>query len=275
MQRVVATGREVTVDRDEVLHSAHFRGENDPVAGQADFDGSLRVLERRQGDGSPHDLLGCQGLRAGRVLVHESRQELLVEAAPVHADAHGLVVATGGLDHFSELRIALAATADVTGVDTVLREGFGAGRVLTQELVAVEVEVADEGHVDALFIETLPDEGHAGGGLARVDCDAHELGACAGEGFDLLGRAFDIRGVRVRHRLHDDGGVAADTDGADGDLERGAAGGELGCGLSHRHKEGVTCDAPILQGEALCCWDGRATGPEPPALRGGVPAELV
>ncbi len=123
------------------------------------------------------------------------------------------------------------------------------------------MEVADERHRDALFIEALTDERHAGGRLTRVDCHAHELGAGAGERFDLLGRAFDVRSIRIRHRLHDDGGVAADADGADGDLERGTTGGELGCGLSHRHKVGVTCDMPILQGEALCCAPSRGRPP--------------
>ena len=253
VQRVVAARGEVAIDGDEILHAAHFRGENDPVAREADVHGPLRAFERREGDGRAHHLLRRHRLRAGGVLVHQTRQQILVEAAPVHADAHRLVVAAGVSIISANCGITLAATADVARVDAVLREGLGTGGMLAQQLVTVEMEVADERHRDALLVEAVTDEGHASGRLARVDCHAHELGAGAGEGLHLLDGAFDVRGIRIRHRLHDDGRIAADADGADGDLKRGTAVRELGCGLSHRHKEGLTGDTPILQGAGLCC----------------------
>ena len=89
------------------------------------------------------------GSRPPRVLVHQPREQILVEAAPVDADAHRLAVAAGDLDHLGELRVALAAAADVAGVDAVLCQRFGAGRVRPQQLVAVEMEVADDRHGDA------------------------------------------------------------------------------------------------------------------------------
>ena len=95
--------------------------------------------------------------------------------------------------------------------------------MLTQEFVAVEMEVADQRHRDAQLLEPLPDRSNGRGGLARVDRDPHELGSGAREGSDLLCRTFDVGGVRVCHRLHDNGRTAAHADGADGYLDRGAA----------------------------------------------------
>ena len=50
------------------------------------------------------------------------------------------------LDHHGELRIALAAVADVARIDPVLGERARAVRILGQQLVAVEVKVADQRH---------------------------------------------------------------------------------------------------------------------------------
>ena len=61
-------------------------------------------------------------LRRLRVLVHHPREQLLVEAAPVHADAHRLVVAAGELDQRGELVVALRAAPDVAGIYPQLRE---------------------------------------------------------------------------------------------------------------------------------------------------------
>ena len=44
---------------------------------------------------------------------------------------------------------------------------------------------------------------------------AHQLGPGARQRLDLSDRALDVRRVGVGHRLHDDGGVAADGDRAD------------------------------------------------------------
>ena len=91
-----------------------------------------------------HHLLRIERLGLRGVLVHQARQQVRVEASPVDADAHRLAVAAGDLDHLRELRVALAAAADVARVDAVLGERRGAGGMLAQQLVAVEVKVADE-----------------------------------------------------------------------------------------------------------------------------------
>src|SRR5437879_9938363 len=128
------------------------------------------------------------------------------------------------LDHLRELRVALAAAADVTRVDAVLGERRGAVRMLAQELMAVEVEVADQRHADTGAIETLPNRRHRRGTLARVDREAHELRPGARERLHLPDRALDVRGVGIGHRLYDDRRAAADADGAHRDPRRSAAG---------------------------------------------------
>src|SRR5437773_2981418 len=108
------------------------------------------------------------------------------------------------LDHLRELRVALAAAADVTRVDAVLGERRGAVRMLAQELVAVEVEVADQRHADTGAIETLANRRHRRRSLARIDREAHELRPRARERLHLPDRALDVRGVGIGHRLYDD-----------------------------------------------------------------------
>ena len=92
-----------------------------------------------------------------------------------------------------------------------------------EELVAVEVEIADQRHVAAQRVELLADRRHGGGGFGRVDGDAHQFRAGVGERLDLRHRRRDVGGVGVGHRLHDDRRAAADVDAADVDLARSAA----------------------------------------------------
>ena len=79
-----------------------------------------------------------------RILVHQPREQLGVETSPIDADAHRLRVNARLLDHRRELRIALAALADVAGIDAELRERASAVGHLGEQLVAVEMEVADQ-----------------------------------------------------------------------------------------------------------------------------------
>ena len=74
-------------------------------------------------------------------------QQFLVERAPVGADAHRLAVLDRLLDDGAELAVLLVLEADIAGIDPVLVERLGAGRMVGQQLVADVVEVADERHV--------------------------------------------------------------------------------------------------------------------------------
>jgi hypothetical protein len=106
--------------------------------------GERRRAERALDDRLEEDDLGLLRLRPLRVLVHELGEEPLVERAPVHADAHRLVVLDGDLDDLLEVRVAVLG-ADVARVDTELREGVGGIGVLLEQQMAVVVEVADDG----------------------------------------------------------------------------------------------------------------------------------
>ena len=154
------------------------------------------------------------------VLVHQPGQQLLVERAPVDADAHRLVVADRHLDDRRELLVLLFLEADIAGIDAVLGERCGAGRMVGEQPVADIVEVADQRHVDAEPLEPLADCRDGGGTLVAVDGDAHDLGAGAVQRGDLRDRLVDVGRVGVGHRLDDHGCGAADDDAADVDRNR-------------------------------------------------------
>jgi hypothetical protein len=108
---------------------------------------SLGRQQRRLDDRLAHHLLGRQRRTRGLVLVHQARQQFLVERAPVDADAHRLVVADRHLDDRGELLVLLVLEADIARVDAVFRQRLGAGRMVGEQLVADIVEVADQRHV--------------------------------------------------------------------------------------------------------------------------------
>ena len=116
MQRVVAAAREIGVDGDQVLHVRDLARQDDPLGRQSERFGLRRAFERRRDERFAHDRFGFRGARVARVVVHHARQQRLVEAAPVDADAHRLVVADRELDQRGELRIALAALATFPGL---------------------------------------------------------------------------------------------------------------------------------------------------------------
>ncbi len=138
------------------------------------------------------------------VLVHQVRQQFLIERAPVGADAHRLVVLDRHLDDGGELAVLLVLEADVAGIDAVLVERLGAARMVGEQLVADVVEVADDRHVAADLEQPLLDLRHGGGGLVAVDGDADDLGAGGGQRRHLADGSVDVGGVGVGHRLHHD-----------------------------------------------------------------------
>jgi hypothetical protein len=149
-----------------------------------------------------------------RIGVHHSRQELLVEAAPVDPDAHGLAVVDGHLDDGAEVLVVVLAP-DIARIDAVLGERAGTGRILGEEHVAVVVEVADHRHVDLAH-----DVRHRAGRRLGVHGDAHQLAACRVKGPDLGRRAVHVGRVRIGHGLDDDGTGIADRHAAHVDRDR-------------------------------------------------------
>ena len=159
-----------------------------------------------------------RGFGGGGVFVHQLGQQFLIERAPVGADPDCLVVLVGDLDDVGELGVALVLEADIAGIDAVLVERLGTGRIFGEQLVADVMEIADQGRGDAALAQAVADVRNGGGSLLAVDRDAHHLGAGARQRRDLRDGAFDIGGIGIRHRLHDDRRAAADGDIADHDL---------------------------------------------------------
>ena len=175
MDRVVATARQHAVDGDQVLHAGDLGGEDDAVARQPDLLGARAGEKAGLHHRLAHHRAGGERLGARRVLVHQAGQELLVERAPIDADPDGLRVLDRHLDDGAELPVALLAEADIAGIDAVLVERLGAGRMIGEKLVADIVEVADERHLYPHLSEPVANMWDGSRGLIAVDGDAHKL----------------------------------------------------------------------------------------------------
>ena len=97
------------------------------------------------------------GLGQLGVLVHHAGEQRLIERAPVDADADGLLILDGALDHGAEVVVVLAADGGVAGVDAVLGESARGGGIFLEQEVAVVVEVADDGDAEAALVEAFND----------------------------------------------------------------------------------------------------------------------
>ena len=231
---MVAASGQRTVDTDQVLHPAHLARQDDAIAAQPDLLGPGRALQRRCDHHFAHHLIGVQRLRHARVFIHHLRDQALVQRAPVHADAHGLVVGDGGLDHARELGIPFLTAADIAGIDAVLGERLRALGVLGQQAVSVEMEIADQGYRHTARVQPLADRRHRARRLLAVDGDTHQLRAGTCQIGDLVDGSRGVGGICVGHRLHDHGRVSADHDLADTHthspvtLDRGTAHGYRG-----------------------------------------------
>ena len=119
------------------------------------------------------------------------------------------------MNHRAELVIALAALAHVAGIDAQFRERFGAVRHFGQQLVAIEMKVADQRYIHIHRVEFSANFRYRARGFERIDGDAHHLGAGARECGDLRDGGGDILGIGVGHRLDHDRCVATDQHIAD------------------------------------------------------------
>ena len=175
MQRVIAPRRQLAVDRDQVLHSAHLYRQNDAVVAQADGLGPPCAVQR----GTNHRFVHHRRRRFRRwqagVLIHQPPRQFLIQTAPVHPNSHRLVVPTGDFDNGGELLVLLPAPPDVAGIDTVLVQHLGAGRILAEEAMTVEMKIANQRRIHALRRQALADQRHGGGGLLGVDRHAHQF----------------------------------------------------------------------------------------------------
>src|SRR5690606_2514194 len=191
--------------------------------------------------------------------------------APVGADAHRLAVLDRLLDDRGELGVLLLAEADAAGVGPVLGQGLRAGRFAGQQLMAVGVEVADQGHVDAHHQQLLADPRDRRGRLRRVDGQAHQLRAGAPQLGHLLHRAGHVGRIGIGHGLDDHRGTTAnghpaDQDPAGGTARPGSDGsGRRGLG------NGIVLHVRILGARALA-WPTRDEPERPSGPPGRLPA---
>src|SRR5687768_16871461 len=178
MQGVVATRRQVTIDRDQILHAAHLAREHDALVLEPQLLRLPRALQRGGDERLTRHHRRIPRLRQAPVLVHHAREELGIEAAPVHPDANRLGVAACELDHGGELLVAPGTAAYVAGIYPELGERFGARGVLREQSMTVEVEIPDQRHFDSGAFELLPYMRHRGRGFGIVDGYPDKLRSC-------------------------------------------------------------------------------------------------
>ena len=244
---MIAAGGQPAVDVDQVLHARHLGRQDDPVVRQAGLLGQLGRTDRRFEHGRDHHLARVVRLERPGVLVHQPGEEILVERAPVDADADRLPFLDGDSRDRPEVGVA-ALRADVPRVDAVLVESARHRRVLRQEPVAVVVEIPDDRHADAETAHLAHDLGDGRGGRVVVDGDPHQLAAGVGEGHDLERGRVGVGRVGVGHRLDGDRVATADRHAADEDGRGRAPAGEVGAALCGRlGRRGVHGPAPAAR----------------------------
>ncbi|MCG3775837.1 MAG: hypothetical protein JW395_2683 [Nitrospira sp.] len=202
VQGLAGLGGEFLVELDEVTGGAGLYGNDDLVGTQAALDGKGGGFERGDDHALVHDFVSAFAQVAVGVLLHLFHDQLAVERAHVHPDAHGLVVVHRHLADGGKLLVALFALAHVAGVDAVFVERLGATRHLGEQAMAVVVEVANDGGRDPGVAHARYNLGHALRRARRVHGNAHQLGPGLGQLDALRGGRERVLRVGVGHRLH-------------------------------------------------------------------------
>ena len=175
MQRIIATGGEFFVDVDQVLYVADLGAENNFVAREAVTFGSFGGAQRTFSNGAAGDFHGVERFGKKVVVVHHLGEKDGIKRAPVDADADGFVVFDGRFNHDAEIVILFAADVDVAGIDAVFGERAGAGGIFFQQQMAVVMEVADDGDIDAEGAQGVDNDWNGLSSLVGVNCDADEF----------------------------------------------------------------------------------------------------
>ncbi len=156
------------------------------------------------------------GVRPLGVLVHQMGEQLLVERAPIGADAHRLAVLDRGLDDGAELAVLLLLEADIARIDAVLVERLGAGRDGRRAACG---RCSGSRRRSARSTPILSSRSLMCGTAAAASSRSTVMRTISeparGERRDLRDGAGDIGRVGIGHRLHDDGRAAADLHMAD------------------------------------------------------------
>ena len=138
--------------------------------------------------------------------------DLLIEATPINADTHRLIMATRDFNHFTELLIALFTASDIARINTELGQRPGAGNMLLEQFMTIEMKIADYRYPAILSFKLFDNMWHRAGRGVVIHGYAHQLRAGIVQQFYLGNRGRDIGGVGVGHRLHYYWRVTADDD---------------------------------------------------------------
>ena len=171
-------------------------------------------MQRRDNQCLAHDVRGLARGRKCRVFVHHAGKEFRVQAAPIDADTHRFAISAGCFNHGRKLIVAFHSATNVSGIDPVLIQHLGAIRILGQQLMSIEMKIADQGHSTSFDLQQIANLGHRCGGCGRIDRDAHEFRACLGKFTNLSSGRFHILRVGIRHRLYDDWRTTSDSNPA-------------------------------------------------------------
>ena len=123
------------------------------------------------------------------------------------------------LDDCLEILITMLAS-DIARIDSILRQQCGTLRMSGEELVAVVVEVSDDGRCESVICKSLHDFGDRRGGRIIVDGNPHHLASGARQMRHLCCGTCSVSGIGVGHGLHDNWVSGPDHHATDGDARR-------------------------------------------------------
>ena len=173
VKREVALTGDFSIGLDHLVEAGDFAGDDDVVFREAKIYGGLGAGYGAFDQGLALYCITRDGVEPAGVIIHLLCKKVGVQAAGVDTDADGLIEVSGDFDEGPEVIIVAKAAPHVAGVDPELGKGAGAVRLVAEEPVADEVEVADYGNVAADIVQALADSGHGGGGSIIVYGDAY------------------------------------------------------------------------------------------------------
>ena len=149
--------------------------------------------------------------------IHHLGEQLLIETAPVHADANRFSSVDRDLNDRAKIIVATFG-ADIAGVDAVFRQRARARGILREQQMAVIVEVPDHRHID--FGD---DGGHGTGRVVGIDRHTHEFTAGCVQRTHLRGGCGRIGRIGIGHGLDDDRVRTANQNAAHADRYGGTS----------------------------------------------------
>ena len=215
VQRVVAAARELAVDarsgpaRRSPCRRCTMRSAGRPSSSACAADSSAETISASRITSS-----ASSGAARARVLVHQAREQLLVEAAPVDADAHRLAVARCAASIMvANCSSRFAPLPTLPGLMRYLASARAQSGYCAEQLVAVEVEIADQRHAAAHRVEPRADArppARPPPACSTVMRTSSEPARDSSNTWRAV--AARVGGIGVGHRLHHDRRAAADGD---------------------------------------------------------------